>query len=965
MTKKIYDPKNIETKWIDKWEKDKIFKTEINMNKKKFHVLDMFPYPSGEGLHVGHAKTFGGSDIFARFKRMQGFNVLHSTGWDAFGLPAEQFAIKMKTNPKIQTKKNTDNFEKQMRRIGLSYDWDRTVNTTSPEFYKWTQWIFKQLYKKEMCFESHEPINWCPSCKTGLANEDLEDGKCERCGSVVEKKPIRQWVIKITDYAEKLLQGLDTVGWHENIKDMQRHWIGKSEGAEIDFTLKSLHTQVAPVEEKFTVFTTRADTLFGCTYCVFAPEHELVKKYLESGNITNKSEVQKYIDEAKNKSEIERGAEGREKTGVKLEGVVAVNPANKEEVPVYIADYVLASYGTGAIMAVPAHDERDREFAEKFNIPIKEVIEPVFVQTKGNEKFRENEEVFDRKGVYCIVRDINTKEFLIVYYKDQKNHSIVTGGVEEGEDIVETGLREIREELGFTNLKFVKKIGNKFHSYFYNNRKKANRGYHVDVLVYDLIDREMVEVSNEEKELHEAKFVSYENIEKVIDTDDILEIFKIYKTGYYTGVGILTNSGKFDGLESEEAKKKITESVGGKMVTKYKLRDWVFARQRYWGEPFPIVFDTHHKSYVVADSELPIVLPDVESYEPTGDGESPLKNIKEWVEVKGKINSDGEFVADPNGETFYRETNTMPQWAGSSWYWLRYMDPKNEKELVSKIAEEYWNQVDIYIGGMEHATRHLIYGRFWNQFLYDQKYISTFEPFARLETVGLVLGAGGVKMSKRLGNVINPDDIAEQFGADTLRLYIAFSSAFHDSFAWDEKAIVGPRRFIERVWAMQYKVDKDFSLSSEDETLMHQTIKKVGSDIEKMYFNTAISQVMILCNQVDKQEKINLDLYKNILKLLAPLIPFVTEEIWQNLGETESIHKADWPKYEEAKCISKEVNMVVQIGGKVRDMFVVPYDTSDEEVIKLAKSTEGYKKWVTEEPKKIIVIKNKLVNVVL
>ncbi len=796
-----YEPKDIEKKWQDVWEKNNLYKSEIDKTKTKMHVLDMFPYPSGEGLHAGHAKIFGASDIYARMKRMQGFNVLKVQGYDAFGLPAEQFAIKNKVNPKISTKKNTENFERQMRRLGLSYDWSRSVNTTDPKFYKWTQWIFKQLYKDGLCFESHEPINWCPSCKTGLANEDLEDGKCERCGSVVEKKPIRQWVIKITDYAEKLLSGVDNLNWKESIKEMQRNWIGKSEGAEIDFRLSTSQT--------FTVFTTRPDTLFGCTYCVFAPENKLVEELLNNNLINNGNEVKKYILEVKDKSEIERTSSGKEKTGVKLEGVFAINPANQKEVPVYIADYVLNNYGTGAIMAVPAHDERDFEFAKKFDI---EIIE----------------------------------------------------------------------------------------------------------------------------------------------------------------------------LEKFEDKNEIVKKVGGKMVTKYKLRDWVFARQRYWGEPFPIVFDENHNPFVVADSELPVILPDVESYEPTGDGESPLKNIQEWVEVNGKINSEGEFESDENGKIFYRETNTMPQWAGSSWYWLRYMDPHNDQEMVNKEIEKYWGDVDIYLGGMEHATRHLIYGRFWNQFLFDKKIISTPEPFKRLEAVGLVLGEGGMKMSKRLGNVINPDDIADIFGVDTLRLYIAFAGDYHDDYTWDTKAIVGPRRFIERVWNMQYKIQTPPSLPSIEEgnsspnikltTLLHQTIKKVSNDYEKLQFNTAVAQMMTFINAYDKNENIDLESYKTLLKLLAPICPFVTEEIWESLtpalsigeGAMQSIHQEEWPKYDELQTIDKVVNIAIQINGKLRDTFSIATDSPDVEVLEVAKNREQYKKWVGEvEPKKIIVIKNKIVNVVL
>ena len=809
--KEDYNPKNIEEKWTKKWDEGKFYKVENDVDKPKYYVLDMFPYPSGEGLHVGHPKGYIATDILSRVKRMQGYNVLHPMGWDAFGLPAEQYAIKNKVHPKVAVDKNVKRFKEQLSNLGFTYDWDRELNTTDPKFYKWTQWVFKQMYKKGLCYESHEPINWCPSCKTGLANEDLDDGKCERCGSVVEKKPVRQWVIRITDYAEKLLSGLDELDWKENVKEMQRNWIGKSEGAEINFS-------IASTKDSFTIFTTRPDTLFGCTYCVFAPEHKLVKEYLDKNIISNKQEVETYIEEAKNKTEIERSAAGKEKSGVKLEGIYAVNPANQKKVPVYIADYVMANYGTGAIMAVPAHDERDYEFAKKYDIEIIEVI---------------------------------------------------TGQHKEGESV-------------------------------------------------------------------------------------------------FTESGKLVNSEKFDGMESDEAKEKITEFVGGKLVTKYRLKDWVFARQRYWGEPFPIVYDENHKPYLVADSELPVVLPQIESYEPTGDGESPLKSVTDWVQIKGEINSDGEFITNSNGKTFYRETNTMPQWAGSSWYWLRYMDPQNENFLVGKDAEKYWGQVDFYVGGAEHATRHLIYGRFWQLFLYDIGAVTHKEAFKSLVNVGLILAEDGRKMSKRWGNVINPDEIVGQFGADTLRMYEMFMGPFEDAVSWNTKGLIGPRRFVERVWNMQYKLTKETNASSELETVLHQTIKKVGEDYEKLQFNTAIAQMMIFVNILEKNEKIPQEYFQILLTLLAPVCPFFTEEMWSRLGNTQSIHTSNWPNYDENKIVDKKVKIAVQINGKLRDVFETDTDSSDEAVTNLAKSTDGYKKWVNDqEPKKVIVVKNKIVNIII
>jgi leucyl-tRNA synthetase len=689
------------------------------------------------------------------------------------------------------------------------------------------------LWEAGLVREVYEPINWCPSCKTGLANEDLEGNACERCGTIVEKKPLRQYSIEITKYAEKLLDGLEGLDWKESIKDLQRNWIGKSEGAEIDFKIKGKN-----FEDKFTIFTTRPDTLFGCTYCVLAPELKQVQDLLAGGQIENKPEVEKYIEEVKLKTEIERSAEGREKTGVELKGIKAVNPANGEEVPVFIADYVLATYGSGAIMAVPAHDERDFEFAKKYNIEIKKVVKS--------------------------------------------------------------------------------------------------------------------------------------------DSEDI-----------NTEYGELVNSGKFDGLESEEAKRSITEFVGGKMVTKYKLRDWVFARQRYWGEPFPLVHmmekdengNDVKKIYPVDESDLPVVLPEVENYEPTGTGESPLANIDSWVDVQGYVTESGTFKVLQEGElppptppykgggqvlNAKRETNTMPQWAGSSWYWLRYMDPKNSQRFVGVEEEKYWGQVDMYLGGLEHATRHLIYGRFWHRFLYDIGAISTPEPFKRLEAVGLLMGEGGVKMSKRLGNVVNPDEVVETWGADTVRVYLSFMGAYHDTATWSSQNIIGVRRFLERVWAMQYKTSASAVLEEEDEILLNKTIKKVTEDNETLGFNTSVSALMILSNAFEKLDAVPDAAYETLLKLLAPLAPFMTDELWQLRPGLGSIHAATWPQYDQGKIQSKSATLAIQINGKVRGEMVVEFDASEESVLEMLKSTETYQKWVAEStPKKLVVVKNRLVSVVL
>jgi len=797
---KKYDHKKIENKWQREWASKKIYKVDDSSKKPKFYVLDMFPYPSGEGLHVGHPKGYIATDVISRMKRMQGYNVLHPMGFDAFGLPAENYAIKTKTNPAIAVSKNVARYKKQLEIIGFDYDWSREINTTDPKYYKWTQWIFLKLLERGLAYESFEPINWCPSCKTGLANEDVEDGKCERCGTIVEKKPMRQWVLKITDYADRLLTDLDKLDWPESIKESQKNWIGRSEGALLDFKIKGS-------SENVQVFTTRPDTLFGVTYVVLAPEHELVSKL----SFANKAEVKKYVEEAKKKNEIERTDAKKDKTGVELKGVKAINSANGTEVPVFVADYVLVNYGTGAVMAVPAHDTRDFDFAQKYELPIKTVIEP----------------------------------------------------------------------FSKTNI-----------------------------------------------------------------------------TSAFEGDGILIDSGKFSGLKSEEAKRKITEFVGGSWVVRYKLKDWVFSRQRYWGEPFPVLHDG--KNIVPVDiSELPVELPKVKSYEPTGTGESPLAAIEKWVNVKVGKGKDAKILK--------RETNTMPQWAGSSWYYLRYMDPKNNKALVDIEKEKYWNEVDFYVGGAEHATRHLIYARFWHKFLYDIGVVSTLEPFKKLQSVGLIMGEDGRKMSKRFGNIVNPDDIVSTYGADTLRLYEMFMGPFDQAIAWSTNGMIGSRRFIERVWRLSEKVSKNGGqISGDTEILLNKTIKKVTEDITSIRHNTAVSNLMILSNTLEKEPVLSKSVFETFLKLLAPFAPHVTEELWKSLGNKKSIHVSDWPVADESKIVDKSVTIIVQINGKMRASFVSSRGETRENLEKIAFSLPDVKKWIGDNVvRKIIVVQDRLISIVI
>lgn len=773
---KSYDYKKFDAIWQKKWEEEKLYEAPKLAGAKKSYVLDMFPYPSGEGLHVGHPKGYIATDIYSRFKRMNGFDVLHPMGWDAFGLPAEQYAIKNKIHPKIAVEKNVAMFKKQLSHIGLSYDWSREIDTTDPSFYKWTQWCFIKMYEKGLAYESFEPINWCPSCKTGLANEDLDGDKCERCDSIVEKKPLRQWVLKITDYADRMIKDLDELKWPEGIKTAQKNWIGRSEGAEFDFKL------VEGPQESVRIFTTRADTLFGATYV--AVSAELAHSWANNGFVMGE-EVLKYIittlEEQKKENDYSFVPE---KTGI-FTGIYAINPANGEKLPVWIANYVIGGVGTGAIMAVPAHDERDMDFAKKFNLPIKEIT-----------------------------------------------------------------------------------------------------------------------------------------LDKTID-----EMI-----------------GKFQ----------------GEKVVKYKIQDWVFARQRYWGEPFPVVRDENGKVYMVDESELPVLLPEVESYEPTDTGESPLAAITDWVNVKGYITDKGTFKQSTDGQNFKRETNTMPQWAGSSWYYLRYVDPHNDQALIDAEIEKSWQPVDVYVGG-DHATRHLIYARFWHKFLFDIGVVSTIEPFSRLEFLGFILAEDGRKMSKRWGNIINPDDVINEYGADTLRVYEMFMAPFEQTAAWSTASIKGSDKFLDRVYNLQKKIGAESTI----ETELHKTIKKVGEDIEGFKFNTAISQMMILVNAMEAGS-FTKDDYINLLVILAPFAPHITEQIWSELGNGSSIHSQIWPKYDETKLIENEVTITFQVGGKLRGTFVVPFGSTDEVILNQAKTLENYSKYVGEvEPKKIIVIPNKLINIVI
>ena len=798
-----YSPKEIEKKWQDIWDNEEAFKATLDKSKPKYYALVEFPYPSGQGLHVGHPRPYTAMDIVSRKKRMQGYNVLFPMGWDAFGLPTENYAIKNKIHPKIVTKNNVAHFKDQLKSLGYSFDWSREINTTDPSYYKWTQWIFLQLFKKGLAYKSEMPINWCTSCKVGLANEEVVNGVCERCGAPVIRKMQSQWMLKITDYAEKLIEGLDHVDYIEKVKVSQKNWIGRSEGAEVNFKLSGK-------DEALTVYTTRPDTLFGATYMVISPEHPMIDKYKDE--ISNYDEILAYRAQAARKSDFERTELAKDKTGACVKGITAVNPVNGKEIPIWVSDYVLMSYGTGAIMAVPAHDDRDWDFAKKFGLPIIEVV--------------------------------------------------------AGGDV---------QNAAFTDV----------------------------------------------------------------------------------ATGKLCNSGVLDGMEVKDAKKAIIEwleekGIGHKKVN-YKLRDWVFSRQRYWGEPIPIVKCPCCGYVPIDESELPLKLPEVDSYMPTDTGESPLAAMRDWVET----------TCPKCGGKAERETDTMPQWAGSSWYFLRYIDPHNDEAFASKEAIDYWMPVDWYNGGMEHTTLHLLYSRFWHKFLYDQGLVSCPEPYMKRTSHGMILGENNEKMSKSRGNVINPDDIVNEFGADTLRTYEMFIGAFELSASWSMEGVKGCRKFLERVWKLQDMLIEGDSYRENLETKIHQTIKKVSNDFESLKFNTAIAAMMSLVNDFYKEKSINKAEYATLILLLNPVAPHMTEELWESIYGGRA-YQQKWPEYDEAKTVESNVEIAVQINGKVKATLGVALDEDEESVKAKAHAIPAIAELMAgKNVVKEIYVKGRILNIVV
>ena len=934
---------NVEKKWQEYWKNHHTFEAHIDKSKEKYYYLVEFPYPSGAGLHVGHVRSYTALDTLARKKRLMGYNVLFPMGWDAFGAPAEQYAIKNHIHPSIAVKENIKTFKSQIEKLGISFDWSREFATTDPEYYKWTQWQFLQFFKHDMAYKAKKNINWCPKCKMGLSNEDSSGGVCERCGTQVVQKEKEQWMLRMSDYAEDLIDGLNDTDFQERTKVAQINWIGKSTGAEVDFKLKQ-------VNEKLTVYTTRPDTLYGVTFMVIAPEHPYVDLY--SGLIKNMNEVIDYREQTNKKTEFERTQLVKDKTGIKLEGLSAINPINNKEIPIYISDYVMMNYGTGAIMAVPAHDTRDYDFAKKFGIDIIQVLEEE-TGTPHSDESKKN-------SIVAIVYDEKQDKYLTINWGNNGGRLFVGGTIKENESSLECAIREIAEETGYTDISLVKtafKINH--HYYAYNKDKYFN--IQATPFLFILNSDKMVSQNLDDDEKFQVEWVSKDIIQKEI----VDELHK--KSFEYTvnetamvGDGIHINSDVLDGLHKEEAISKmisyLEEKGIGRKKTNYKLQDWIFTRQRFWGEPIPLIYCDDCGWVAVPDEDLPVLLPNVAEYEPTDDGESPLARIDEFVNT----------TCPHCGKPAKRETDTMPNWAGSSWYWLRYMDPHNDKEFASREALEYWGKVDWYNGGMEHATRHLLYARFWNQFLYNIGLVPNKEPFKVRASHGMILGEGGVKMSKSLGNVINPDDIVAEYGADTLRTYEMFIGDYEKEATWSEQGLNGCKRYLDRVVRLGEKVNDSLEYSSELEKDIHKTIKKVTEDIDALKFNTAVSSLMILLNKMEKMDSISKKDYRTYLTLLNPIAPHITEELNEEYQLGSAICESSWPSYEEDKLVDSEKEIAVQVNGKVRATILVHIDDTDDIIKEKALSEDNVKKHIEgKEIVKIIVIKGKIVNIVV
>lgn len=1042
---KRYDHQKVERRWQKVWEAKKLNCANERSRKKKFYALVEFPYPSGEGLHVGHIRSYTAMDVVARKRRAEGYEVLYPMGWDAFGLPTENYAIKTGLPPQLITKKNTNRYRQQLQALGFSFDWSREINTTDPEYYKWTQWMFLQFYKKGLAYKAKVAINWCPKDKIGLANEEVIDSKCERCGAAVEKREKEQWMLAITKYADRLARELDLVDYPESIKTQQRNWIGKSEGAEIEFKISNPTPDPLPEGEgvkegEFGYQTTdpktwrllqdralamrqnptAAENILwqalrdNSTGCHFRRQHIIGKfivdfaclerkiivevdgdihdyqksedaersAFLEASGYTvvrfkndevikNSESVKAKIITALKALSLGEGLGGVDGGVIKIfttrpetifgvtfvavagpadcfTGRYVINPATQEKVPVWEAEYVMGEVGTGAIMGVPAHDERDFEFAKKHSLPITEVVIPIEGEPHEGAEFR--------RTVSSIVYRKSDGKFLALKWKKFNWLSVPIGGIENNESPEATAEREVFEETGY-QVKAIRKLGGQIESHFFAENKNVWRARLDQPVLLEVVDDKPQEVSLEEKEKHEAIWMSgAELVSKMTHKYNAIGLERYLSANdAYVGGGRLTNSAEFSGMDSAEAAKQIINKFGMTKTT-YKLRDWIFSRQRYWGEPIPLIFCEKDGWQPVAEKDLPVKLPTVKKYQPTDNGESPLAVMEKWVKTKCPT-CDGPAR---------RETDTMPNWAGSSWYYLRYIDPKNKKTFADYKKLARWSPVDWYNGGMEHTTLHLLYSRFWHKILNDLKLVPGKEPYQKRTAQGMILATDGEKMSKSRGNVINPDDIVQRFGADTIRVYEMFMGPFDQAITWSEDGLVGSRRFLERVWRMVEKVGRVKGTNPELETKLHQTIQKVSADIEAMKFNTGISALMVLLNDFEAAEIVPVNYFKIFLKLLSPFAPHLTDELWNNLGEKHSIHLAPWPRADKNKLTRESTTIVVQINGRLRDSLILPADSSEEVVTNAARASTKIKIWLDGKTiQKTIFIPNRLINFVV
>jgi leucyl-tRNA synthetase len=964
----MYNFGDIDKKWQKIWQEKAVFAAKDGDAREKFYALVEFPYPSGAGLHVGHPRSYTAIDVIARYKRMSGFNVLYPMGWDAFGLPAENYAIKTGIHPAVVTAENCDTFRRQLQSIGFSFDWSREVNTTDPAYYKWTQWMFLEFFKAGLAYKAKMPINWCPKDKVGLANEEVIGGCCERCGAEVEKKEKEQWMIAITKYADRLLADLDTVDYLPKIKKQQQDWIGKSEGAEIDFLLHfdrpEDNERRGPSGERaqLAVFTTRPDTLYGVTYIVLAPEHPWVTLACDTVHdvLLNKEEVQTYVAQVKNRAEDERTAEGKEKSGVELKGVKAINPATGEHIPMYVADYVLPQYGTGVVMAVPAHDERDFAFAQKYGLPVKEVVLPVFTRTSGSDAVRPELPFVERHAVVCVVKHWSEDKYLCL--KSTYNpgwQGFVIGGIEAGETAAESGAREILEETGYAHARFVRELGNPIIAEFFHQHKGVNRRAWFHGALFELTDGERVDIAADEQALASLVWVSSEEVMDFLTREDMKEIWRRVENPQVhlpmTAAGFLAESEKFTDRFSEHVFADIVAHVGGRAKTTYRLRDWVFSRQRYWGEPIPLVHCEKDGWVAIPAEQLPVTLPQVEKYQPTDTGESPLSAMTEWVNT----------TCPQCGGPATRETDTMPNWAGSSWYFLRYCDPHNDREFASMDKLTYWLPVDLYNGGMEHTTLHLLYSRFWTKFLFDRGLVPVSEPYARRHSHGLILADDGTKMSKSKGNVVNPDDIVREYGADTLRVYELFMGPFEEPVPWSMNGVVGVKRFLDKAMKLTAKVQAGVVVDIATRKALHRAIAKISVDIAGFRFNTAVAALMTLVNAFQEAPALDPETLQLFARVLSPFAPHVAGELWVSVGGADLVDLQAWPEAQAQYLVDDTICLAVQVNGKMRGNIEVPTDASEEAIVLAAKADENVAKYLVSEVKKTIVVKGKIVSFVL